>query len=345
MIENFYKNKKVLITGHTGFKGSWLSLMLYNLNAKVSGLSDSSINSGFYSELKKENIFQEELIGNINDYDFLKKNILKKDFDIIFHFAAQGIVSKAKEDVNETLMTNIFGTYNICKISNLNQNIKTLIIATTDKVYADHNDKNTEEYKLGGAEFYSASKASSEHIINAFNNTEKRTDLNIGVVRSGNVLGGGDYGKDRILTDIITALKTNSDLHIRNPLSVRPWQYILDSLNGYLKTGLYCSTNQKDEIFNLNVELINKFTVEEIINLIVDFWNPKNKLNIKIDSNNKFLESDILTINSEKAKKVLNWESKFNVQDMCKEIVNYEKSNQKFKWANEHVLKFLQNNQ
>ena len=121
LIENFYKNKKVLITGHTGFKGSWLSLMLYNLNAKVSGLSDSSINSGFYSELKKENIFQEELIGNINDYDFLKKNILKKDFDIIFHFAAQGIVSKAKEDVNETLMTNIFGTYNICKISNLSK--------------------------------------------------------------------------------------------------------------------------------------------------------------------------------------------------------------------------------
>ena len=341
MLKDFYRNKKVLITGHSGFKGSWLALTLFGLGAELYGLSDMSVESGIYKVLKKNKIFKNEYINDITDEDFVKKTLINQNYDIVFHFAAQGLVSKASEDPKNTILTNVLGTYNVLNATNLNKNIENLIIATTDKVYEEHNAQNTENFKLGGKEFYSASKASSEHIISAFNNTSKRSDLNVGVVRAGNVLGGGDYGKDRVLTDVINSIKSNQNILLRNPKSIRPWQYVLDSIFGYLLVGEYCNENKKSDIFNLNSTTNNKVTVKEFVDKLIECWSLSEKIEIQIDQNNILYESEVLTIDSTKAKNILGWQPNKEISDICEHIVAYEKNDNKFNWAVNHINEFI----
>jgi len=340
-MKKFYDKKNILITGHSGFKGGWASLFLNNIGSNVYGLSDMNIESGIYKTIKKEGVFKNEFKGDIGNSNFLTEHFKNNDYDFVFHFAAQGIVSKAHENPKKTIMTNVLGTLNLLEAANRNENIKTIVIATTDKVYAEHNAENNETYKLGGKEYYSASKASTEHIITAFNNTSKRGDLNIGVVRAGNVLGGGDYGKDRILTDLITSLNLKNPIDLRNPNSIRPWQYILDSIIGYLLVAKYCNENSLNEIFNLNSSLNNKYNVNDLVEKIIKYWNPDFKIDINLENNQNFYESEILTINSDKAKNSLGWDPKFNIDDICKNIVEYEKSKNKFEWSLKHVEAFL----
>lgn len=342
-MKNYFINKKVLITGHSGFKGSWLSMFLHILGCEVYGLSDFSVNSGIYNEISDKDIFKKEFNASICDKESIENIILDTKFDTVFHFAAQGLVSEAKRDPENTLITNIIGTFNVLEFCNLNKNIKTLTIATTDKVYKNHNDKNTEDFKLGGDEFYSASKAGAEHIINAFAKTRKRNDLNIGIVRSGNVLGGGDYGKDRILTDIFNSLIYNSDISLRNPSSIRPWQYVLDSIFGYLLVDKYIYENNTDEIFNLNTKLIDNYTVLDLTNYILKFWGSENNLEITNNKEVEFSESKILTIDSSKAEKLLGWKPQFDIEKICENIVNYEKNSDKFNWSISHIKSFLNN--
>lgn len=341
MLKDFYNNKKVLITGHSGFKGSWLSLTLYTLGAEIYGISDMSVESGIYKVLKKNKIFKNEYIDDITKENFGNQTLINHNYDIVFHFAAQGLVSKASEDPRNTILTNVLGTYNVLNATNLNKNIKNLVIATTDKVYDEHNAQNTETFKLGGKEFYSASKASSEHIISAFNNTSKRSDLNVGVVRAGNVLGGGDYGKNRILTDVINSINSNQNILLRNPNSIRPWQYVLDSILGYLLVGKYCNDNNTCDIFNLNSTVNNQVTVKEFVTKLLIYWKLNEEIEVLIDKNIPFYESDKLTIDSTKAKNILGWEPIKEISEICDYIVAYENNENKYNWAVNHINEFI----
>lgn len=341
-MQGFYNNKKILVTGHSGFKGAWMSLFLNQLGSTVSGLSDMKIQSGIYREIKKNKIFEEEFTGDISNSNFTNEVISKNDFDIVFHFAAQGIVSKAAESPRETILANILGTYNVLDACNKNENIKLLVVATTDKVYENHSDNNIETSKLGGREFYSASKASSEHIIQAFINTEKRGDLFTGIVRAGNVLGGGDYGKDRILTDVLNSLHKRTNITLRNPNAIRPWQYILDSIYGYLLVGAHCEINSQNDIFNLNSELNNKHTVLNFVETLLEQWTSDYQCSIKYEEDDKFYESKILTINSSKAQNILDWSPSFDMESLCKYIAEYETSADKYEYAISHVNSFLE---
>lgn len=327
---SFWKNKKVLITGHTGFKGSWLSAMLKFLGSEVYGVSNFNVLSDNYKSLKNSTIFEEEFkIDIFQDVDLLDLNINKNNFDVVFHFAAQGLVSEARIDPLLTINSNIIGTFNILEKTNQNESIKTLIIATTDKVYLHSDKENREHDSLGGKEFYSASKASTEHLISAFQNTRKRKNLNIGVIRSGNVLGGGDGAKDRIVTDVIEALKGGNNIILRNPNAIRPWQFILDSLLGYVLCAQYCNIEKKDEVFNLNSKYNNEYSVLNLVNAIINHWGPNNS-KIKF-INSEFYETEILKINSEKAEKILNWTAKVDIDFIARFIVDWEKENQKGK--------------
>lgn len=341
---NFYSKKKVLITGHTGFKGSWLALVLKQFGSEVYGLSDYSINSGLYEEIKNKQIFSDEEKVDINNSELINHYFKKYEFDLVFHFAAQGIVSKAKKYPLNTLKTNILGTFNILEAVNNCESIDSIVIATTDKVYADHDSKNTEDFKLGGSEFYSASKASAEHVINAFIKSYKRKDLNVSVVRSGNVLGGGDYGADRITTDVVNSIKSNKKIVLRNPNSIRPWQYVLDSIYGYLLVCKYSSKNNLNEIFNLNSSEANKYTVLELTKALTEYWGTYENQLTKEESTQSFYESKILTIDSSKAKQILGWSPIYNFEDMCKSIVEYEKSEDKFEWSLGHVMHYFDQN-
>ena len=323
--QGFWKNRKVLITGHTGFKGSWLACYLNYLGSEVYGLSDSEIISENYERIDKKKTFQSEYNLDISDSSNKLTKVFNQDFDFVFHLAAQGVVSTAKIKPLETLVTNIIGTFNVMNLVNENEKINGLVISTTDKVYSDTANSNLEESSLGGKEFYSASKASTEHIISAFINTISRKDLNIGVVRSGNVLGGGDGGKDRIVTDIINSLKNNEDIYLRNPGSIRPWQYILDSLNGYLMTGEYCVKNNQNEIFNLGSSENNEKKVMDLTENILKNWNSDKNIEIK-QKQNLFYESEFLRIDSKKANNILGWQPLFDLEMISTAIVDWYKS-------------------
>lgn len=324
---NFWLNKKVLITGHTGFKGSWMSSFLKQLGADIFGLSNYKIISDNYASMDK-NIFSKEYELDIfSDTNRINSLIKNNDFEVVFHFAAQGIVSVAKIDPLETINSNIVGTYNILNSFNQISHPATLVISTTDKVYLNTSKNNIESDKLGGKEFYSASKAATEHIISAFINSKKKKNLNICVVRSGNVLGGGDGGKDRIQTDVINSLKSGNKIVLRNPNSVRPWQFILDSISGYVLSAQYCNENSTDEIFNLNSKLNNTYTVENLVKAFIESWSS-NEVEI-VHKESEMYESNILTIDSSKAHRLLKWEATEDIYSIANKTIEWEKENLK----------------
>jgi CDP-glucose 4,6-dehydratase len=323
-MNDFWKEKKVLITGHSGFKGSWLSMVLLYLGAEVYGVSDQK-KQGIYSELDLGNLIQKEMFLNItSDYVELDQfvNLIKPD--IIFHFAAQSLVPYAFKEPRETLETNIIGTFNILDISNKTKNVNSLIISTTDKVYKSPELWNKEEDDIGGREFYSTSKVAAELVIKDFKNLYARDNLAITILRSGNVIGGGDRGKNRLLTDLLYSVVNKSPMLIRSPRGIRPWQDILDSISGYLKAAEYTHINNMSEIFNLNSKPNNKYDVENLIKMYLTIW--ETDIDLVIDMDNQIYESEILRLDSSKAQKLLNWDPKIDIEKSLKKIVSWEKS-------------------
>ena len=324
-MQNFWINKKVLITGHSGFKGMWLAVILNIFGAKVYGLSDFSVISKIYEKINGKKFFEKEFKVDISkDIKTLKKIFNQNEFDVIFHFAAQALVYEAQINPLKTLETNIIGTFNIISEIQNSECTDSLIVASTDKVYKFTDQYNDEKASLGGNEFYSASKVSAENIIDAFVNTNKTSSLKISTVRSGNVLGGGDGAKGRLLTDIVDAAKKGEKIYLRNPIAIRPWQDVLDSLSGYLKVAEFNFINKNVGQFNLNSDLNSKLTVGEIVNLVLEIW--ESKIEIVENSEEHFFETNFLRLNSSKARDVLGWKETVEIEEMITKIVNWEKA-------------------
>ena len=320
---NHVKSKKVLITGHTGFKGSWLSFFLKNLDCEIYGISDLEF-EGIYKLTNVKSLFENEFFIDINNAspEELTDVIRSVQPDIIFHFAAQSLVKTALNNPYKTIETNSLGTLKILQAANECDSVSLITIATTDKVYKYPDRKNKEDDDLFGYEFYSASKVAAENYIKAFQNNFKRNNLNILTIRSGNVIGGGDRGKDRIVTDIIKTILNGEKLHIRNPGHIRPWTYVLDSLNGYLVASNYCLENNIDEIFNLNSEINNKFDVAYVLN---KFQSLQKFDYISDNIEQKGLkEVSTLIIDSTKANKTLKWNAKYELDEIIELIYNWE---------------------
>ena len=326
-MNSFWKDKRVLVTGHTGFKGGWLSLILKNFGAKVYGVSSNEM-QGVYKLLELNKVIDGEIFTDISDKEDKIKNFVKKtNPEIIFHFAAQSLVPYAFDNPFETIKTNLLGTLNMLEISNSNKDITTIVIATTDKVYLNSHEWNTEDSALGGKEFYSISKVFTEISIENFLNLYRREDLNISVVRSGNVIGGGERGNRRLLTDIYSSILNKEPLNVRNKNSIRPWQDILDSLSGYLKVAEFSESSNQSEVFNLNSKNNNSFTVGGLIELYLDCWGQNIKVNFLED--NKLTESAELRLDSSKAQSVLGWDPKISLEESIQKIVSWEKTNLK----------------
>ena len=235
--KNFYKNKRVFITGHTGFKGTWLTSCLLKFGSKILGYSKLDERTASYKKIcyheKIKNVY-----GNILDYNYLKKSIINFNPQIIFHLAAQSLVSVSYNKPRETIITNTVGTSNILDISKDLKNLKSLVIITSDKCYLNKEFKKgyKETDVLGGNDLYSASKASAEIIFKAYSDSFFKFQNKFGyvTVRAGNVIGGGDWSKNRIIPDCVRSIKKNKSLVIRNPNSTRPWQHVLEPISGYL---------------------------------------------------------------------------------------------------------------
>ena len=321
----FWKNKKVFLTGHTSFKGTWLKLWLEYMGAHVDGYSINypSYPRSFYKTIYKKKIKRE----NILNFEKLKKRILKTKPDIVFHFAAQSILSEAKKNPFKNYETNIIGTAKVLEACSLSVNTKLVSIITTDKCYEENNALKyySENSLLGGSEPYSASKASAEIISKSYQKKYQKLKKKIITLRAGNVVGGGDWKKDRLITDVMNSIEKKKQLIIRNPNSTRPWQHVLDCLNGYLLASEY-SYNSKFTFntWNFSPPLRDQISVIKFVkNIILNFNYPISKI---IKGKNEFYESTKLNLVSNKAYKEIKWKSILNQKNVILFLVEWYKA-------------------
>ena len=323
-LRKFWKDKKVFLTGHTGFKGSWFSVLLNLLGAKVAGYSlKPNTKPNLFDLAKLESLIHASIIGDIRDYNKLKKCIYKFSPDFIVHMAAQPLVRESYESPKYTYEVNTLGTVNILNILNELSFVKSALIITTDKVYFNNNKKNyfKEDDLLGGLDPYSSSKSCAELIVNSYNHSFlKKKNIYVATTRAGNVIGGGDFSKDRIVPDYFRSLFKNKKLILRSPNSIRPWQHVLDPLYGYLLLLMKLYKKQKlaNSSFNFGPRKLSNQSVSNVINLINKDFNNSVKVIKKNNSTKDYKESKILMLNSNKSKNILNWQNKYNIAQSTK---------------------------
>ena len=317
--KNFWKKKKVLITGHTGFKGAWLSLILFHAGVKnLHGISLNKNNNIFLKDQRFNKIIK-SFYCDINNYKKLRSIILKIKPDITFHFAAQSLVSEGYKFPLKTYKTNILGSINV--LHNVQQISPTSVIlmTTTDKVYKIKKKKTffVETDELGGHDPYSASKASLEILINRYINEEnlKNKKLGIASCRAGNVIGGGDFSKNRILPDIYRSLKNKKKLKIRFKKAVRPWQHVFEPLGQYIFLAEQIFKNKKfSGSYNFGPQKENQTTVEKIVELV-----KKRFKELKISFVNNFIrETKFLMLDTKKITNTLKISNKLSLKSSLK---------------------------
>ena len=316
---NFYKNKKVLVTGATGFKGAWLCSWLLKLGAKVYGLgfSPNKNKNLFYSlSLDKKIILK---LFDIRDYKKLNQFINSSKPSIIFHLAAQPLVIESYKNPFFTFDINSRGTLNVLEVSKNSKFVKSIVLITSDKCYENigHYKKvYSETDRLGGLDPYSASKASAELIIKSYRDSFFKNKIKCGVssARAGNVIGGGDWSQKRLIPDCIKAIRKKTKIKIRNPNFNRPWQFVLEPLKGYLMLAKnqYENPYKYSSAWNFGPENKSIKSVREIVESIINYWGSGS---IKVEKNKKFYEHNYLQLDIKKAKKYLKWKPTYNVTE------------------------------
>ncbi len=334
-IKKFYKNKRILITGATGFKGSWLAFWLHKIGAKVftTGNNPNKNKNLFYGlGLEKKTTLK---IFDIKDYDKLKKEIKKIKPNIVFHLAAQPLILKSYIDPKSTYEVNTLGTLNLLEACRSTKSISSIVCVTSDKCYeSNFSTKGFKETdKLGGKDPYSGSKASAEIILNTYNESFfKNSNQGLASARAGNVIGGGDWSDNRLIPDAIRSIKKNKTIILRNPKFNRPWQHVLEPLYGYLLLGYNLHFNKKNfsGAWNFGTNKNTVTSVEEVIKKIINFWGSGN---YKANRVNKYYEQENLQLNIDKAKKILKWTPRLSINESIKFTVEWYK----------HVLNDKQN--
>lgn len=313
----FYNDKRVFLTGHTGFKGAWMCLMLSELGAIVKGysLNPKTDNDLFIQAKISELVI--DVRGDVLDKEFLEKHLTEFQPEIVFHFAAQPLVLESYKNPYYTWNVNLNGTINLLEAIRRTPSIKSVVIITTDKVYMNQ-EKNTgyvESDPLGGHDPYSASKAAIELAVSSWRDSFFQ-DMNIGIAtaRAGNVIGGGDWSENRLIPDFFRAYNSGKSLILRNPDSIRPWQHVLDVLSGYLNLAhkLYDDSNSFSGAWNFGPSENNYSTLE-----LINEFNKKTKIDIICKKNlNLFIETKILCLDSSKSQRMLSWKNYLNFNKM-----------------------------
>ena len=318
-----WNGKRVLVTGHTGFKGSWLTLILKELGAEVIGLAlppegprSLYVDAGISHELLSETI------QDIRDEFAVRRAIEGMDPDYVFHLAAQAYVRRSLRDPLESIATNVIGTANVLKPALASKAVLGVTIITTDKVYENLGAKEPfrETDKLGGLDPYSASKAASEIIVASMSATCNALKIPVTTVRAGNVIGGGDWGEERLVPDLVRALNGNSKLIIRNPNATRPWQFVLDCLYGYLLVAQSHMEERGDVPNSVNFGPDESLSVTELVRLFEAAFGRKIELEA---SKSTFPESEWLRLDSSLARAYFGWKSSFSAAQAVSQTANW----------------------
>ncbi len=314
MFANIFNEKKILITGNTGFKGSWLSTWLLDLGANVYGVAkDVPTDPSIFEQLslgERITHYQED----IRDLKRLRAIVEDVKPDFLFHLAAQAIVSKSFDDPVETLSSNVMGTVNVLDVLRLLNNSCVTVLITSDKCYENVEWEwgYRENDRLGGHDIYSGSKGAAELAIKSYYQSFFKDSKNVRLAstRAGNVIGGGDWALDRIVPDCIRSWVRGEAVEIRSPKSTRPWQHVLEPLSGYLSLAESLSRNSKlsGESFNFGPRATRMHTVEQLIRSLGSYWNLDDLSKVySISEEKTYKEAGLLALNCDKAMSLLGW--------------------------------------
>ena len=328
--QEFWKRKRVFLTGHTGFKGSWLSLWLNSMGSIVKGYSlEPNTNPSLYNILGLDELIASE-INDIRDLSKLKESINVFKPEIIIHMAAQPLVRYSYQEPIETYSTNVMGTVNVLEAIRSCDTVKAVVIVTTDKVY--ENKEWSWGYReiepLGGYDPYSSSKACAELVTAAYRQSffSKADAPSVATARAGNVIGGGDWSEDRLIPDAIKAFQESKSLVIRNPSATRPWQHVLEPLNGYLMLAesLFTEGRRFAQSWNFGPEDKDCKTVKWMLDDLVKIWG--NDASWVLEQTAQPHEANYLKLDCSKAKHELNWYPRWEISKVLEMIVNWHKS-------------------
>jgi len=333
LFNNIYKNKAVLITGHTGFKGSWLACWLAQMGAKVIGYALEPATKPNHINLLKLDIVS--VIGDIRDSEHLDKVFLIYRPEIVFHMAAQSIVLYSYKHPVETFETNIMGTINVFEACRKTSSVKAIVNVTSDKCYENREWiwGYRENDPVGGFDPYSASKGCSELVTSSYRNSflnineyGRSHETLLASARAGNVVGGGDWASNRIIPDIMEAASVNKSVQIRNPRATRPWQHVLEPLSGYLTLGCQLLKGKEEfaEAWNFGPIDDCTLTVEEVVNNIKLYWN---KVRYEVKKNPNYLhEANVLKLNCSKANIKLKWKNVWDIKKTFEKTTTWYKT-------------------
>ncbi len=325
---SLFQGMKILVTGHTGFKGAWLSRTLVLAGAEVHGIALRPEPGSIYSRINDLGTKSSTILDIRNRIE-LNQFFLDNKFDGVFHLAAQPLVLRSYEEPIETFDTNVMGTAYILDSIMRNDSAQWVVIITTDKVYKNiETDVGySEEDALGGKDPYSASKSATEMVVNAWRaiGDNKQSKISLCVARAGNVIGGGDTAKDRLLPDLIRSFHENTPAIIRNPSSLRPWQHVLDPISGYLKIGQKLASMETiGSAYNFGPGADSKLNVESLTKLACSMWegNPGYRV---ATTTHQPSESVLLWLSSDRAHKELGWKNKLDAADAIKWTIEWER--------------------
>ncbi|MDA9325358.1 CDP-glucose 4,6-dehydratase [Flavobacteriales bacterium] len=324
---SFWKGKKVYLTGHSGFKGSWLSLWLQNMEALVKGYSlDVNKKPALFVEANVAAGMESE-IGDIRNLEQLTESMVSFNPDILIHMAAQPLVRLSYQEPVDTYTTNVIGTVNVLEAARKCSNLKAIVSVTTDKCYENQEWEwgYRENESMGGHDPYSSSKGCAELVTSAYRRSFFNSDetASLGSARAGNVIGGGDWAEDRLIPDILRAFEKLEPVVIRNPLSTRPWQHVLEPLSGYLVLAqeLFLNGDNFAEGWNFGPKDEDCKPVSWILDKMVESWGGNASWNL--DKNNNPHEAGFLKLDCSKASNRLKWNPKWNLQLTLKLIVDW----------------------
>lgn len=323
---SFWQGRRVLVTGHTGFKGGWLCLMLSNLGAEVFGLSDQiPTNPSFFVEARVSNALVDDLRGDVRDGPSVLASLELIRPDTVLHLAAQPLVIQGMRDPVGTFSTNVMGTVHILDACLRANSVRSCVVVTTDKVYkaGPTNLPHSEQDELGGYEPYGASKVAAELAAASFITLATDERLRIATARAGNVIGGGDWSQWRLLPDLLAALDTGEDLILRSPSAVRPWQHVLDPLTGYLllaETLESVAAPDLPRCWNFGPDSHDARTVGDVVNAVQHASGGKLKVRVEENPN---VEAAFLALSSTRAREALGWRPRWDFDASVNQTVEW----------------------